>query len=156
MDKSRELVGSPAERCRPSLYLGAASLSMTSLSIEVFGAPYTVVNGLVNVPRCGKLHLYAQKKKPELETAIEMQKRIEEDTVDAQRIKVRRLFCACTRSSTPALSHVVPCLAGQFSSGPRSRGAQHALAPWGYEHRRTAGDADMRVDKSIEFQLVLH
>jgi hypothetical protein len=104
---------------------------MTSLSIEVFGAPYTVVNGLVNVPRCGKLHLYAQKKKPELETAIEMQKRIEEDTVDAQRIKVRRLFCACTRSSTPALSHVVRCLAGQFSSGPRSRGAQHALAPWG-------------------------
>ena len=32
-------------------------------------------------------------------------------------------------------------------------GTRHYLAPWGYEHRRTESDADMRVDSSVEIIL---
>jgi hypothetical protein len=105
-----------------------------TLDIEVFGATLTVTKGLVKVKYGGTKKLYTRLLLPALETAIEMQKRIEKDIVELQRIKVRRIFCACTRSSSTELSRVVPRRADQFSSSSRRRGAKAALAPWGHAY----------------------
>ena len=66
-----------------------------SFTIQVYGSPYNVVDGLVKVPNGAlKSKLYKQNAPFEngkyvLEDPIAMQKRIEEDVVDVQAERVR-------------------------------------------------------------------
>tara|TARA_B110000046_G_C12815667_1_gene323145 strand:- start:282 stop:548 length:267 start_codon:yes stop_codon:yes gene_type:complete len=77
----------------------------SSVTIHVYGTPYTVVNNLVEIPNGGrkpKLYKRLTPKGKEQEAAIDMQKRIEEDVVDIQASRVRS---ACRPLLTHGLLH---------------------------------------------------